>query len=58
VAAFMVSHVCWQVLSPGADISQYSVILLSFFYSNCLEISKRYEDLETYSINTILQADL
>lgn len=23
---FIVSQVCWQVLSPGADIIQYSVI--------------------------------
>jgi len=26
VTLFIVSQVCWQVLSPGADINQYSVI--------------------------------
>jgi hypothetical protein len=26
----MVSQVCWQVLSPGADIIQYSVISVLF----------------------------
>jgi len=29
VAMFIVSHVCWQVFSPGAEISQNSVIVTS-----------------------------
>lgn len=27
VAAIILSHVCWQVLSPGAEINQNSVMV-------------------------------
>lgn len=31
VTLFMVSHVCWHVLSPGADINQYSLMMFNYF---------------------------
>lgn len=30
VAAIILSHVCWQVFSPGAEINQNSVMVYSF----------------------------
>lgn len=43
VTLFMVSHVCWHVLSPGADINQYSAIAYDFLCFIMQKLSKENE---------------
>lgn len=43
VAAIILSHVCWQVFSPGAEINQNSVMVTALVQ---LEITERKLDLD------------
>lgn len=55
VAMFILSHVCWQVLSPGAEINQNSVMAVRVLYSPALSQQEFAKKKKKYMQSTVTQ---